>query len=298
MKRIVLLVLTVLLPALLVADNFSLQPTPGGERTTLSLRLFHPFMENATLQYGLEKEFEFATGQYELSAQVPLSPKWKLCAAVPFAYAGLSLEYHIGQVSFAQTTRSGMLGNIRGGAQYLWKNTGRRASATEFGVVLPVMGKIQGNERLDRALASAIGIVSSPFEWHSFLAGDLTLYARQEEHFFLGDRWRLGVEAGPELVIQTRDDAMMDDVNAIVRYGASAGYRLAPVEFTAELTGMCYVTAGHGVSFADRFGHLVTLGAQLRHGTLRPGVYYSRILSNDAEGVFSGLLGVKLDLVL
>jgi len=297
MKRIVLLVLTIMLPALLTADNFSLQPTPGGGQTTLSLRCFHPFMENETYSYNISREFAFATGYYELAVQAPLSPKWKLSASVPFAYAGVTFAYRYGQVSFTDSANSGVLGNVRVGAQYLRKINGRRASATEFGVVLPVMSGDYEDEDYKRGLASAVGIVASPFDWHNFLAGSLTLYARQEEHFFLGDRWRLALEGGPELMIQTRDSAVMDGVNVFLRYGASVGYRLAPVEFTAELAGMCYATADRDVSFADRFGHMVTFGLQLRRGTLRPGVYYSHLLSNDTEGLYSGLLGVKLDLV-
>lgn len=141
-----------------------------------------------------------------------------------------------------------------------------------------------------------MGFLSDYYELHKFAVNTLTIYGTFAHHVITESGLMYGIEAGPSFYIPTKD-AEYRDTEIYLHYGGLLGYRTKLVDLSAEVTGLCGISQDYD-EFSDRFLHMATFGIQYNHGCVRPGIYYSLYMKKELSDSISGVLGIKLDVIL
>lgn len=273
MKVIITGIVIFLLPLVVSAQSFILQDPPA-DKANLTFRYFRPHLKHA------ENSLSFFSGAYDLTLNIPVSPKMNFVGSLPFATIGFKGYDSESESSF---------GNISLGLQYKLKSTAETATAVTFGVCTPTMSdKHEG--------PYFMGLYADYYEFQKFFPHLLTLYGNLAYHVFKADGLLLNAEIGPYFMIPTETEDESDS-ELFLHYGLSAGYRVNPIAFKVELAGLGILTeemyeGGH------RFEHMLAIGAQWTRGSVRPGIFYQVYLRKDISDYISSVIGIKLEIDL
>jgi hypothetical protein len=273
MKVVITGILIFLFSLAASAQSFILQDPPAN-KTNLTLRYFRPHFKWA------QSSLSFFSGAYDLTFNIPVSPKMNFVGSLPFATIGGSNSDSESESGF---------GNISVGLQYKLKSTAENAAAATFGVCTPTMSaKHEG--------PFFMGVYSDYYEFHKFFPKLLTVYGNLAYHVFKADGLLLNAEIGPYLMIPTEAEDE-SDTELLLHYGIAGGYRFSSIAFKVELAGHFFVT-GEAEKFEDRFMHMLAVGAQWTRGSIRPGIFYQVYLRKSVSDSISGVIGIKLEIDL
>lgn len=255
------------------AQSFILQDPPT-DKPNLTLRYFRPHFKWA------QSSLSFFSGAYDLTINIPISPKMNFVGSLPFATIG---------GSDSESESESAFGNISVGLLYKLKSTAENAATITFGVCTPTMSA-------KHAGPFFMGVYSDYFEFHKFFPKLLTLYGNLAYHVFNANGLLLNAEIGPYFMIPTESDDE-SDTELLLHYGLAAGFRVNPIAFKVELAGHYFVT-GKTENFEDRFMHMLAFGAQWSRGSIRPGIFYQVYLRKSFSDSISGVIGIKLEIDL
>jgi len=269
MKSVIAGIFIFLLPFVVSAQSFLLQDVPADE-TKLGFRYLRPDFKEGD---GLT----FLSGVYDFSVSIPVGSKVNIVGSLPFGVIGVE----------GVDTESG-IGNIYVGLQHRLNSTAEKGLSASLGIFLPTMPE-------DKFSVFLIGVYSNYFEFQKFFPNTLTVYGNLAYHRIKSNGWMFNLEIGPNIMIATGDNDA--DTEVLIHYGLSGGYRVHDVAFKAELAGMAILTEDVD-EFGDRFAHMLAFGVQWTRGPVRPGIFYKIYLKEELRDVVSGVIGIKLDVVL
>lgn len=269
MKSVFAGIFIVLLPFIVFGQTFFLENIPSS-RTKLGFRYLRPEFKEADLS-GL-------SGVYEFSLGIPVGSRLNLVGSLPLSI-----------VNITGAENEGSIGNIYVGLQSRLKSSRQNVFSLSLGVFLPTMSE----ENVD---AGFVGIFSNYYEFQKFIPNTWTVYGNLAYHRIKPYGFIYSFEVGPNIMIPTEND-YGEETEVYIHYGISLGYRLDYIDIKAEWTGIGIVTAKVD-SFDDRFVHALTFGIFWNRSFLRPGVFYKIYLKEELRETVSGVLGLRLDIML
>jgi len=273
MKVVIIGILIFLFSLAASAQSIILQDPPA-PKPKLTFKYFQPHFKEA------ESPFTFLSGLYDLSLSIPVNAKLNVVGSVPFTTFAWKNSYYDDEGESA-------FGNISLGLQYLLKRTAEQATAVHFGVYIPTAPEKDENPLI-------LGLLTNYYELPKFFPNVLTIYGGLSHHVFKANGWLLNVELGPYFMIPTKGGG---DPELFIHYGLSGGYRVNPVDFNVEFSGIVILTE-EADEFADRFVHMLGFGVQWNRGWIRPGIFYQIYLNKSYRETISGVIGIKLEIDL
>ncbi|UCH98170.1 MAG: transporter [Candidatus Aminicenantes bacterium] len=268
MKSVAAGIFIFLLPFIVSAQWFLLQDSPT-DKTKLGFRYLRPDFKG-------DVSLSFLSGVYDLSVSIPTGSRLNIVGVFPFASMGVE----------GDESESG-IGNIYIGLQHRLKSTVEKGISLSLGVFLPTMSE-------DKLAVCLIGIFTNYYEFQKYMPNVLTIYGNLAYHHIKSEGLMLGLEIGPKLAIPTKNGG---DAELYAHYGLSGGYRTGGIAFKAELAGIAVITEEVD-DFGDRFIHSLAFGLQWVRGSIRPGIFYKIYLKEEMKDIVSGVLGIKLDVLL
>jgi hypothetical protein len=257
------------------AQTFCFQSLPK-DRPQLGCRFLHPFFDAPDI------DLSAVSGIYELYANIPVSPRINLVGSIPF----ITMKYEYPRSEYGYD-ESGM-GNIHIGMQYHPAAGDNRSSNVAFGVFLPTASD---ELRLSTWELSLLSMFTDNHSFYKYWPDIVTVHGNIATHSMNPGGTLSGTEIGAYFVVPTEGSG---DTEVFMRYGLTGGLHHRGFAIFAELLGIAIVTEGD-MDFADRFDHEVTFGAQWLRG---PGVFYKIYLDEANRDVVSGVLGIKVEVVL
>ncbi len=268
MKLVMAGIFVLFLAVIVSAQSFILQDPPV-DKTRFSFQYLRPDFKG-------DDSLSFFSGAYDLTVSIPVGSQLNIVGALPFATLGVEDE-----------TESG-IGNIYLGLRHRLKSTAEKGLSLSLGVFLPTMPE-------DKWSVFLMGVYSNYYEFQKYMPNVLTVYGNVAYHHIKSEGLMLGMEIGPKLAIPTKDSE--GDTELFLHYGLSAGFRTGGVAFKAELAGIGIITE-EADNFGDRFVHMLAFGVQWVRGSIRPGIFYKIYLKEELRDIVSGVIGIKLDVIL
>lgn len=139
-----------------------------------------------------------------------------------------------------------------------------------------------------------MGLVTNYYKLPQYLPNALTIYGDISHHIFTANGWLLNAELGSYFMIPTKGGG---DSELFIHYGLSGGYRVNPVDFNVEFSGIGILTE-EADEFEDRFVHMLGFGVQWNRGWIRPGIFYRLYLKKSMSDYINGVIGIKLQIDL
>ncbi len=251
------------------AQSFILE-NPSTDKTSFGFRYLRPFFEGSS-------ELSFLSGVYDFSVSIPVGSKMNIVGSIPFVTMGGELT----------ETESG-IGNIYIGVQHRMKSTVGKGMTLSFGAFLPTTSE-------DKQWAAMFGILTNYVELQKYFPNLLIIHGNVAYRFSQSNGLMYGLEIGPYLMIPTKGEG--SEMELFLHYGLSCGYRMKDFVLRAEFAGIGIITE-KDIDFSDRFFHALTFGVLWYHGSIRPGIFYKLYLNKDLSDSVSGVLGIKLEVVL
>ena len=273
-KRVMAGIFIFLLPLIVSGEMFLLEDLPM-DKTKLGFRFLRPDFKG-------DDGLSLLSGAYDFFLSIPLSSKLNIVGSIPFAALGNDIlddtEGSSGNKSF---------GNIYIGLQQRLNSSPVNYFSASLGAFLPTMPE----NKIGPAL---IGLFSDFYQFFKFYPNTLTIYGNLAYHHAKEKDVILGGEIGPNIMIPTKKDG---DTELYLHYALTAGYRLDYVDFKVELLGLGIITEDMAED-EDRFVHDLAFGVHWNRGKVRPGVFYKIPLNKSVRDIISGVLGLKLEVVL
>lgn len=271
-KSIIAGIFIFLLTCLVSAQSFILE-NPPIDKTRFGLRYLRPFFDGSS-------DLSFLSGVYDLSVSTPVGSKMNIVGSIPFATIG-------GEFGDWIESDSGF-GNIYIGLQHRLKSTAEKGMTLSVGAFLPTASE-------DKYSVPLLGMLANNIEIYKYFPNILTIHGNAAYYRSQSKGFMYGLEIGPNIMIPTKGEDT--EVELLVHYGLSCGYRTKDFVLKAEFAGVGNITAEDG-DFSDRFLHAFTFGLLWDRGSIRPGIFYKIYLDKDWSDVVSGVLGIKLEIVL
>jgi len=253
------------------AQSFILE-NPPIDKTRFEFRYLRPFFEGSS-------ELSFLSGVYDFSVSIPVGSKMNIIGSIPFVIMGgdwLGTE-----------TQSG-IGNIYIGLGHRLKSTTEKGMTLSFGAFLPTTPD-------DKYSVPLLGVSTNYIELQKYFFNALTIHGNVAYHRRHSNGLMYDLEFGPYLMIPTKGEG--GEMELFLHYGLSCGYRMKDFVLKAEFAGIGIITEKID-DFSDRFFHALTFGVLWYHGSIRPGIFYKLYLNKDLRDSVSGVLGIKLEVVL
>jgi hypothetical protein len=260
-------VLVVIVSGSAVAQTFMFKSVPG-ERPKIGLRYLRPSFKN-------DVDLSTFSGIYDLRMNLPINNKWSIDATFPLT------RYAVGDED-----SESFIGNVYAGMQYL-SRTGNATGTVSFGAYLPTADDDLSN--------LFFGMFTNFEDFFKYYPDALTLYGNYSYINVSDGGLRLGLEIGPDLLVPTGEGD--DDVDFLVHYGLTAGYRGERFAALSELIGVAWVT-GDWDDFGDRFLHSIDFGVSYVSPRFMPGVFYKIYLKDEFSDIVDGVLGVDIEVTL
>jgi hypothetical protein len=146
-----------------------------------------------------------------------------------------------------------------------------------------------------KEIAHLVGALTNIYELQRSLPDVLTIYGNFAYHYRQINGGMFGVEIGPQLLVPTGE--LEGDTELFGHYGLAGGFALPKAAIFAELLGV-FIVSEDVDKFGDRFIHSFAFGAQYTGSFVRPGLFYTLPLDEDINEDISGMLGLKVDVVL
>jgi hypothetical protein len=273
------------------AQTFFMNPVPES-KPKFSLRF---------LQANFKGGGKAQSSEYELAASVPVNKKINIAVSFPVYYQkykvyGAYVNGHIGTITQSENA----VGNLYVGIQTRHLRSIRIQQASYTIQHLPSVGVYLPTSKYTYEYGNAYyrNLLTNPFEAQAIMPKTLVLYGNY------GIRVKgtepatpiFGLEVGPEFYIPTQDTHHREG-ELIIHYGFSMDVKVPYFAVLGELLGKFMVTENQG-GFFDRFNHFAAFGVQATDWFIRPGVFYQFPLNGEYQAAMSGILGVKLDIVL
>ena len=250
------------------AQTFMFKSIPG-ENPKIGLRYLRPSFDS-------DPDMSIFSGIYDLRMNLPINDRWSLDASFPYTH------YSIGEDSESEN----FIGNIYAGMQYLNKKGGT-SHTVSFGVFIPTAEDDLGN--------LFFGAFTNYEEIFKYYPDAWTLYGNYSCINVSSGGLRLGLEIGPDLLIETGDGD--NDTEFFMHYGLTAGYRGERFAALTELIGLGMFT-GDADEFSDRFMHSIDFGVSYISPRFMPGIFYKIYLKDDFSDIVDGVLGINLEVTL
>ena len=258
----VLLLLTL---SRITAQNILFQDVPG-ENTRLQLRFMHPSMDSRV-------DYSFFSGVFELNANIPVTSKLNISAALPLSnYAPSEWDGESG------------IGNLFIAAQPILKQDSSIKAVVTIGVTLPTAST-------DKNRANYTGLLTNFHHSHKYAPDILAIYTNIANHYFTPNGVFYGFELGPRIWIPTGSGDR--DIEFMIHYGLTAGINSGGLLLNAELVGLI-ILSGTADSFSDRMFHTLALGAGYTGWPVQPGIFYKLYLKEELSDSVDGVLGLSL----
>jgi hypothetical protein len=220
-----------------------------------------------------EDGFSFASSALYLSGRWAVSDAATIVAELPFAHGGFDSDF----VSESDNT----VGNLYLGAELRGRES--RVSGA-LGVRLPFAA--------DDNLATAVGLSADPVDrMEAFLPDVLSLHGAVGYEYRAPTGLAVTAQLSPILWFDV-GDALVDDMELIVGYGAKIGYVGEAYAVSAGFSGRGVITEEEG-SFADRTLHQLVLGASLTLDRYQPGVQLRLPLDDDVRDLVDLAIGLS-----
>jgi hypothetical protein len=257
--------------------------SPQSQTPTFSLRFLHPGFKEGSLSS--------LSGIYEFSANIPVNKKWNIIARLPYSNLSTNREYWY----WEEESKSG-IGNLFVGFQYRLNKKMDSPTSFTAGVYLPTISEKNAWHII------ALGSYTDFYSYEKYMYNTTSLYANFSHHSIEKNNSRkpcfmYGFEIGSTYMIPGNKwtDYLEDEL--FLHYGLTAGVRVPVVDFKVELAGKMLVTESD-MDLSERSFHMMSFGAQLNFGNIRPGIYYAIHLKEEYREAISGVLGIKLDIIL
>jgi hypothetical protein len=258
-----------LLPVLLSGQMFSMEDLPV-EKMELGFRYLHPDLKG-------EDGLSLLSGVYDFSIRIPLSSGLNIVGSIPYSVLAGDLV----------DDSEGCVGNIYVGLQLRLNSRPGNYFFASMGAFLPT-----APDNKPDPITSAL--FTNYLQIQKFFPDMVTIYGNLAYHHLKEGDFIFGGEFGPNLMIPTEEDA---DVELLVHYALTAGYRWKYVDLKVEFQGLGIITEEE-LDTEDRYIHDLAFGVYWNRGKIRPGVFYKIYLKEYLRDVVTGVIGLKVDFTL
>ncbi len=214
-------------------------------------------------------------GNYQLSANLPLSDKINLVFNFPYINTNYQVDYGFGKFDY---NKSG-IGNIFIGAQMKAGSQTEVKSFFTFGIFLP-----SADEQV-----SLNGFLSSYYDFQKYIPNSLGFYFNYAYHKLNAEGFSYGLELGPDLLIPTKGDNTEDEF--LMHYGIISGYQINKLALNIEFVGVMMISEKID-NFSDRFVNMLNFGVQWKETAVIPRIYYMIYLRQEMRQMIDGTLGI------
>jgi hypothetical protein len=206
-----------------------------------------------------------ASGVYKMYGVFPLNSRLHLNAEIPFVVARQGTESESG------------LGNIYIGLQETLGK--RRRSNLSFGLYLPTIGS-------EKYIRQDIGNKADPYGFLHYADG-FSIRANLATNWIRPNGVMAGFEIGPDVFIATDS---YGGATAFLHFAAKAGYHFDAIAVWAEWNGITALPWG--------MNNILVFGGQLSRSRFRPGIFYGIYLDRSFKERISGLLEIKMEVLV
>ncbi len=260
------IILVVILAGSAAAQTYMLKSIPR-ERPQFGLRFLRPSFE-------YDSDLSTFSGVYDLTVTLPIDEHWSMDASLPYT-----------RFASGDEDAESFIGNIYAGLQHIsMKGTG--SAVVSFGAYFATAEEDLGH--------LVFGVFTNYEDMFKYYPDAWTLTANFA-YFKTSEKGaRFGLQAGPDLMIQTGDGS---NTEFLIHYGATAGYKAKWLLAAVELVGMMMITEDTD-DFGDRFVHSIDFGASFVSKHFAPGVFYKIYLKEELSDFVDGVFGVDLEVYL
>jgi len=219
----------------------------------------------------------FLSSAINVAAFFPVSDRLLLDVELPFALAA---------VSQGPDRPSRTFGNPFVGVRTRPGDGG--GAAVRAGIRLPLQIESEGD-----GFATGVGAFSDLQRFERYLDDYLSLVSAGTFGSALGEKGRVGFEAGTVVTIPTRSG----DTDLWLIYGAGFDVSTGPVRIGADVEGRLLATEP-GLTFGERSAHHLNVEGTLLPYRIRPRVKLGVPLDDDVRGFLSYIVGIGVDVPL
>lgn len=231
--------------------------------------------------YKGQNNISTLTGVYQLSCDVPISSRFNIVGIIPFINFSTDLD----NMYYSDDYSKNGPGNIFIGLQMKPDQMDIGGSSITFGAFLPTA---------DEDIASN-GVINNYYDILKYMPNSLGLYFNYAFYKISEDGFNYGFEAGPNILIPTRDNGSEGEL--LIHYAAGAGFRKDIFELNAEFLGIGIVT-DDDEDLNERLVHQFSVGSILHFDNVAPKLFYRIYINDHFERLIDGTLGLGVTVSL
>ena len=252
------------------AQTFDLQYI-SNKKNQFNFNYAHPF-------YGGGRSLSTLSGVYQISADIPISPKLNIIANVP--YINTSYDINLGFYHYGYSENG--IGNVFIGLQTNGAMLNNKRNLFTVGVYLPTSSEI----------ASLNGVSADYYHISKYIPKMWGIYFNYAFHKLNPKGFHYGFEVGPDLLLPSGNSNSTSEF--LAHYGILAGYQVNQISLNMEFVGVLNISGGFQ-QFGDRFVNMFNIGAQWKGENIVPMLYYKIYLRDDIRNTVDGVLGLGVN---
>ena len=266
LRTILISLIVLFVSNFLPAQTLNMQTIPTN-RIQLGLSYDKPFFKS-------NPYYSTTVNVYQFNFSLPISPKMNLIGNIPYINSGYEMNYMV----YSNSSSNSGFGNIFIGLQTNPGNESERKSIFSFGVFLPTAENS----------ISVDGLFTNYYEIFKYVPNSMGIYVNYAYHKTSSEGLTYGLEAGPNLLIPTKNSG--SGANIYLHYAVNAGFKYNKFSLNAEFLGLALLNKNVN-NFSDRLIHQLAFGTQWDGGIITPKIYYRIYLKDTFSNIVDGVLG-------